>query len=140
MASYQIIDEPGRSVWSHLIVSPVIILLASIFVPLFIDLPFRGKIWMPFLWFVINSYCLSSPTFKKETVLAILGCGLWFCSLYALTYIAYKQPAGIATERFFPYIRIIQQGILFLFLYFMLNLQSRPYAIYEYLNEQAENE
>jgi len=137
MASYQIIDEPGKSPWSHLIVSPVVILLVSVFVPFFVSLPFLGKIWMPFVWFVINGYCLNSPSLKTEAVLAGLGCSLWFCSFYALMFIANEEPAGIPMDRFFPYIRIVQQGILFLFLYFMLNLQSKPYAIYVYLNEQA---
>ena len=135
MSSYQIIDEPKPTVYQNLVVNPVVVLFAALLVPIFINLPFYGRLWMPLVWGVLNGMLMGSPTKTKELVIAIAGgvvmVGLFFLAVYlAETYTEIGN-------KFFPYIRTIIQGVLFFTLYLIVFYQMTPYSILEYIKEQG---
>lgn len=134
MSSYRIIDEPKIKPWEHLIVNPIIILLAGIIVPLFWTPPFFGRFWMPFAWLVLNSYLLGSPTFWKEFWLSVLSPIL----LFGIIYIAlYFQAKGYTSDlpSLIEYLRISVNALFFFMLYMVVFKQNVPYEIYEYTKE-----
>jgi len=88
MSSYQIIDEPKPSAYDNLIADPTVILFAALLVPLFVDLPFYGRLWLPLLWAVANGFLLGSPTKIKESVIAIGGALLLAALIFSLAYLA----------------------------------------------------
>lgn len=136
MTDYIIIDEPKARLTENLIVNPLIILLAGVFLPLIWSPPLHGRIWLPFLWLALNGYALGSPTLAKEIALGIAGFASWFGFIYAVAYsLDFLGRFHLFTE-FVPYIRIINQGIFFIFLYLIVFLQAVPYALHEYLKEQ----
>ena len=134
MSAYKIIDEPKPTIYSNFVVNPILILFASILLPLFFTLPWYGRFWMPLVWIVLNGFLLGSPTRIKETVIAIAGC-IFFALLYnAVVYLAETDPT--AANMVIPYYRILNQGAIFFVLYLIVFYQSAPYAIHEYLKEQ----
>jgi hypothetical protein len=137
MSTYNIIDEPQVKPQAHLIINPIIIFFAAVFVPLFWNPPFAGSVWMPMVWLCINGYLLGSPTLGKEITYAISGI---FCSLaipvgFAVLFVLEVNwiPDAEVIE---PYIRITTRATLYLFLYLVIFTQLVPYAIYNYLREQ----
>ena len=130
--SYQIIDEPRVRTWGeHIIVHPILILFVSIFIPLFITLPFYGRFWMPFAWLALNSFALGSATLKREVITCVLSVvaliGVTFSAGLLLQYI------DAAPEIVAPYYRIALMGVLFFAIYLVVYPQERSYEIYQYL-------
>ena len=135
MSSYLIIDEPQVKFSENLIVNPLMILFVSIIAPMFFNIPFLGKLWLPFLWLSFNGYILGSATFKKEILVVILGSatymGMFFLAMYVSNYSALlKDPQVI-----WPYVRISLQAIFFITLYIGVFMQSKSFSIYEYVKE-----
>lgn len=129
---YHIVDEPNYGSHHKLIVNPIVILMVSVFLPLLWSPPFMGKFWMPFVWLVFNSYLLGSPTFWKECAVSFCAClmiPLGF--LFAIITIN----SGVEIESVRPYLFLGLQTMLFLFLYFVVFMQMKPYSIYEYIEQ-----
>ena len=130
--SYQIIDEPRVRTWGEsIIVHPILILFVSIVVPMFVQLPFYGRFWMPFAWLAINSYALGRATFKREVITCILSVvaliGVTFSSGLLLQYL------DATPEMIVPYYRIALMGTLFFAIYLVVYPQEKSYEIYQYL-------
>ncbi len=135
MSHYHIVDEPKGSQLDKLVVNPIIILFAAIFIPIFITLPFDGRWWMPFAWLAINGYLLGSPTLKNEILISILG----VLSLYGLLeffILLSQQDFFSGMKSFVQYVRIILNGVLFLTMYLVVFKQSVPYEIFTYMREK----
>ena len=130
--SYQIIDEPQARTWGeNIIVHPILILFVSIIVPIFVQLPFYGRFWMPFAWLVLNSFALGSATFKRELITSI-------CSVVALVAVTFSsgllmQYIDATPEMIAPYYRIALMGTLFFAIYLVVYPQEKSYEIYQYL-------
>ena len=137
MSSYQIIDEPKPSAYDSLIADPTVILFAALLVPLFVDLPFYGRVWLPLLWAVANGFLLGSPTKIKESVIAIGGALLLAALIVSLAYLANTNVELMRSVA--PYFRITIQGVLFFTLYLIVFYQSVPYSIHQYVKEQNKN-
>ncbi len=133
MSSYQIIDEPKPSVYHRMVVDPVVILFAALLVPIFFELPFYGRFWMPLAWIVLNGFLLGSPTKTKEALIAVGGCITLGLLHAALIYLA---AIDMEMARYaIPYYRIINIGALFFTLYLIVFYQSAPYSIHDYIKE-----
>ncbi|MBH1971712.1 hypothetical protein FK216_09930 [Moraxellaceae bacterium AER2_44_116] len=137
MSSYHIIDEPKTRTADYLIVNPIIILLAAMFVPLVWTPPLLGKFWLPLLWVGMNSYLLGSPTFKKELAIMVGGTVLFIMVIIATEFIRQAFTPILKSSQTAPYLRIALQAVFFATLYFVVFLQAAPHAIYEYIKEQA---
>jgi len=135
MTDYTIIDEPKPGKFNHLIISPLIIMFASILVPLFINLPYFGRIWIPAVWLVANGLFLGSASIVKEIIMAIAAVALWFAIIFGSVYLSELLPQSINFQSIFPYSRILSQAIFFFFLMYIVNLQSTAYSLYEYMHK-----
>lgn len=133
--SYHIVDEPKPTVYQSMIVDPLLIFFAAIFVPLIWDPPYFGRIWLPILWLIINSYLLGSPHFKKEIGIALCALGAWFGIVY-LGVIGFDYLGVFAVEKVVPYLLLLSYGVFFLCLYWLVFLQRTPFEIYSYIREQ----
>lgn len=133
MDTYQIIDEPKSNAYQNLVVPPVVILFASLLIPIFIDLPLYGRLWMPLVWITINGFLLGSPTKIKEMLIAIGGLVVLALSFFALIILGNTDEQLMTNV--LPYFRITIQGILFFTLYLVVFYQSVAYSIHEYLKE-----
>ena len=136
MNEYRIIDEPRPKFSSQLIVNPLAILLVSIFLPMMFTPPYNGRLWIPFLWLVVNSVLLGSPSIKKEIALAISGLVLTFYLPLAVFLLLSSMQSEDSWQLFQPYVHIARQAVFFFFLYLIINAQTVPYAIHEYLKER----
>ncbi len=134
MSHYQIIDEPKPKRHERFIVDPLAIFFVCVFVPLVWSPPLLGQFWIPIIWLLANGYLLGSPNFKKEILIAVLGCfsfiGVWL-SMGFMT----QDKEYIVT--LVPYIRIFTQAIFFFTLYMIVFQQAGPFAIHEYVKEQG---
>ncbi|MCL1097010.1 hypothetical protein [Shewanella gelidii] len=137
MATYQIIDEPKTRALDRLIVDPTIILFVGIFLPFIWNPPFLGRFWIPLVWLLVNGFLLGSPTIKKELVFAILGSICWFFIPVLVDSIVQLSGWNIPTENVRPYSQIVGMGVFFFTLYMVVFLQSAPFAIFQYLKNQA---
>ena len=139
MTSYRIIDEPKVNMAQQLIVNPIAILLAAILVPIVVTIPFYGKFWLPFIWLMLNSYFLGSPTFWREcfySILGVLAIAAAFIGFgYGIKIDAISSPNSLA-----PYIRVLVNAIYFITLYVVVFTQSVPFSIYEYVKQQGQHE
>lgn len=136
MSDYRIIDEPRPRFSTQLIVNPVAILFVAVFLPILFVPPYQGRLWIPFLWLVINGILLGSPTLKKEIILAVVGlCLTFYLPLLIYMLLAYINMAD-DWQFFLPYIQIARHAVFFFFLYLIINAQTVPYAIHQYLKEQ----
>jgi hypothetical protein len=139
VSNYRIIDEPKTKIANQLIVNPIAILLASIFVPLFVNIPLYGKFWLPFVWLIINSYLLGSPTFWRECFFSIIGLLFILCAFVGFGY-------GIKTEiisspnRWSAYFRILVTAFYFVAIYIVVFTQLIPFSIYDYVKKQSHHE
>lgn len=131
--NYTIIDEPNLKPWSKYAVNPVIILFAAMLVPMLWNPPFLGRFWLPFVWLLINSVLLGSPTIKKEIVYMVVGLLLMAGIFYAMVYVINHQ---IQFEfSFLRYMGVLLNAVMFLFIYLVVFLQTQPHEIMEYLRE-----
>lgn len=139
MASYRIIDEPKVKLAHRFIVNPTAILLSAIFIPIvFHNIPLYGKFWLPFLWLIVNSYLLGSPSFWRECLYTLLG----LCSI-AGAFLAFgyciKSDLISAPNSAAPYLRVIVNGIYFSALYLVVFTQTVPFSIYDYVKQQNQH-
>lgn len=136
MAEYRIIDEPRARFSTQLIVNPLAIFLVAMFLPIVFMPPYHGRVWIPFVWLVINGILLGSPSLKKEVILATCGILLWFCLPLAALKVLESMQLADRWEFFQAYVHIGRQAAFFFFLYLIVFAQSVPYAIYQYLKER----
>ncbi len=136
-SGYQIIDEPKTKAFEHLIVNPIVVLLVGILLPLLWMPPFYGRIWIPLVWVVVNSYLLGSPTFKSEALIAIIGGLLCLAMPFALVFGMYLFSLKAYVSASVPYIILINQAIFFLTLYLIVLKQMVPYELYQYIKTKA---
>ena len=122
--TYQIIDEPKQRKADYLIVPPILILLASIFLPYYIA---------P-IWLLVNSYLLGSPTFRRELIIIIVGSLLLAVFALGSVYLLQQQGEELL-ERFSPYIRLTSRAGYFFMLYWVIALQNAPYELFNYIRE-----
>jgi hypothetical protein len=136
MQSYKIVDEPGAGRWQHIIVNPHGILLVAIMLPFFWRPPLMGQVWMPLLWVGLNGVFLGSPTLRREFAVIAGGVAMYVATLAAAVYV--RNHGDLAEpDRIWPYVRILLQAVFFITLYLVVFMQSAPYAIHEYVKEQA---
>ncbi|MEY4588544.1 MAG: hypothetical protein RL497_620 [Pseudomonadota bacterium] len=138
MANYRIIDEPQVKMADRFIVNPTAILLAAIFIPIAVNIPFYGKFWLPFIWLIFNGYLLGSPSFWRECLYAMMGlCGVagaFWAYGYGIKIDLINSPNSVA-----PYLRILVNAIYFIALYMTVFTQSVPFSIYEYVKQQGQH-
>lgn len=122
--TYQIIDEPKTKAANYLIVPPYLILLAAIFLPLYI-----GPLWL-----IINGYLLGSPTFKKELLIIMFGTLVMTAAFLGFGHLVQtlgeEQMAPFAS-----YFKILSRGLYFFLMYWVIALQNAPYELYSYIKE-----
>ena len=135
MSTYTIIDEPKMGHQQRFIVNPVLILFASIFVPLMISLPFYLKWWAPALWLVVNGWLLGSPTKIRETIIGILG--VLFVPLSLIVVSVLTASSTELYQTIAPYYQLILQGVMFFTLYLIVAYQSSSYSLHEYFLNKA---
>lgn len=139
VSTYRIIDEPKTKLANQFIVNPTAVLLAAMLVPLFVTIPFYGKFWLPFVWLMINSYLLGSPTFWREFFYSICGLLIIVCAFVGFGY-------GIKTEfisspnRWSSYFRILVTAIYFIAMYLVVFTQLVPFSIYDYVKNRSHHE
>lgn len=129
---YAIIDEPKIKFLEHLIVNPIIILFAAMLIPMLIQIPYYGRWWLPFAWLTFNGFILGSPTLIREIFYSTI-CIILLAGMYYLMYHLMQTRINFEFS-IFKYIIIIMYGILFLFMYLVVFLQSAPYQIIQYVN------
>lgn len=139
MTSYRIIDEPKVKMAQQLIVNPIAILLAAILVPIFVNIPLYGKFWLPFIWLIMNSYFLGSPTFWRECAYSIVGmlaiAAVFIGFGYGIKIDVITSPNSLA-----PYVRVLVNALYFIALYLIVFTQSVPFSIYQYVKQQGQHE
>lgn len=139
MDGYRIIDEPKARFSSQLIVNPLAIFLVAMFLPMFFTPPYYGRVWMPFLWLIVNGVLLGSPTLKKEIAFSVAGTLLWLFLPITVVVLLNSLQMGDFWELLRPYIHICRQAIFFFFLYLIVNAQSLPYGLHQYLKEHNQS-
>jgi hypothetical protein len=132
---YIIIDEPKVRFLENMIINPVIILFAAMVIPIFVNIPFYGRWWLPFVWLIFNGVILGSPSIKKEIFYSVLGFFLLVILFYATLYF-YNRHAPF-NYSFIDYMVIIANGLFFGFLYLVVFSQNAPYQIYQYVKGEA---
>ncbi len=137
MSRYQIIDEPEVRPWGEkLIVDPIFILLAAVFVPFIWQPPVFGRFWMPIVWLLVNGVALGSKTLVREILTIVAGLvGLWLLIML----VAALEGSGVLPfpgERLDPYVSIVFFGVFFTVLYIIVFNQGRSYALYKYARER----
>jgi len=135
--TYNIIDEPKTKPWEHLIVNPLVILLAAMFLPLFWNPPFYGRLWLPLLWLTVNSWLLGSPTFRRELIYAVGGMAVYWGLFFGFVFTMAAVEPVYDLRPFLAYLRILLQGIFFLTLYLIVFKQSISYELFIYLRSQG---
>ncbi|MBL4772210.1 MAG: hypothetical protein JKX98_00945 [Alcanivoracaceae bacterium] len=128
---YIIIDEPKVRFLEKLIVNPIIVLFAAMIIPMFVNLPFYGRWWLPFVWLIFNGIILGSPTIKKEIIYSIVGFVLLAALLFGTTYML--NTGMTFSFSIVSYLVIIMNAVFFLFLYLLVFTQGAPYQIYQYI-------
>ncbi len=139
MTNYHIIDEPNVKMAQHLIVNPIAIVLAAMLVPLFVSIPLYGKFWLPFIWLIINSYLLGSPTFWRECFYSIFGmlaiAGTFIGFGYGIKTDIISSPTSLS-----PYLQVFVNALYLIGLYLVVFTQSVPFSIYQYVKQQGQHE
>lgn len=132
--SYHIIDEPKKTGKERLVVNPLIILFACIFIPILITLPFFGKFWMPFVWLLANGYFLGSATWKKEWAYSAGGIAIMFVLFVVLSMSPLFGISDNAMNILAPYLPTVLNALLFLSLYVVVFTQSTSYELHQYIH------
>lgn len=115
--------------------NPVVVLLAGMFLPLFWNPPWFGRMWIPLLWICVNGFLLGSPSVKKEIMTCVVGAAIWFTLPYGVFFILGIFDAKDLMPLAAPYIRIVNQGVFFVTLYVVCIKQMLAYNIFIYLRE-----
>ena len=135
MEDYHIIDEPKVKKAENLIVNPIVILFAAIFIPLFWMPPLYGRWWIPLVWLTINGYLLGSPSLKSEIITSVLGLIALFGLLEVFIIISEIDPYS-QFDSLVHYARIILNGVFFFIVYLVVFKQTTPFEIYSYMKER----
>lgn len=135
MTNYQVIDEPNPGPRAALVQNPLLILLASVLVPLFWDPPLFGRFWIPLLWLGANGALLGSPSLRKELLILIGTLVTLLVVFYGFTYLVFQPFWPFTPEAGAPYLIMALQGVLFSGLYWVVFLQSAPYQLFQYVRE-----
>lgn len=137
MQTYQIIDEPKARMAAHLVVNPVMILLVAIIVPLFGHLPLMAQYWLPLLWILGNGYLLGSPSWRKEVLVVLGGVAVYFSVLFLSYYLQARFQLFPNDGMMIPYLRIVLQAVFFTVLYYVVFLQTAPFALFDYIRSHS---
>lgn len=135
---YRIVDEPNPRRFDALIINPLFIFLAAIAVPIFFPVPFVIKIIAPVIWLLLNSFFLGSPSFWKECLAGLIGVASIFGVLWAWAY--FVAMVDFNHSKFgngMQYVPILTQAGLILTLFCVVSMQSKPFAIRQYLKAGA---
>ncbi|MCP4504512.1 MAG: hypothetical protein GY822_31780 [Deltaproteobacteria bacterium] len=132
--TYVLIDEPRPGALSRVVVSPTIVFLASMLVPIFYTLPLWGRLWMPFAWFAFNGVAMGSATLKREILISISGIFTVFAALFGLLFGG--EFIGLNPELILPYVRLMTTGVIFFFMYWLSFLQQPSFQLFQYLKEE----
>ncbi len=134
MSNYTIVDEPAKSRLDYLIINPNAILFASVIIPILVQIPAYGRIWLPALVFILNGFLLSSPSRWRETFFALLSIGCWFGLVFGGLYCVALYLGRNAVDTALPYLRIVSQAGFYFCLIYVASLQLNAFAIYQYIN------
>ncbi|GAB1264631.1 hypothetical protein NBRC116493_05390 [Aurantivibrio infirmus] len=137
-SSYQIIDEPKPKPWDSLIFNPIGILLLAMLLPFVWTPPFYGRLWIPLVWLIVNSWLIGSPSFFRELVFAIVGLALYFALPYIFVFASSAFGFEEYTNAAVPYLRIVMQAEFFITLYLIVFKQMVPYELFIYIKEQGQ--
>lgn len=134
MSNYLIIDEPAKSKLDYLIINPTVILFASLLIPMLVQVPMFGRIWIPALVFILNGFLLGSPSRWRETIFSLLSIGCWFGLVFGGIYAVGNFLGKDHIEPALPYLRILSQACFYFCLIYVSSLQANAYSIYQYIN------
>lgn len=127
--TYLITDEP-RGKLTHMAISPLILLLVSLFIPK----PYQFL--MPFV-FLLNGWLMGCHNLKKQIVVVLLG-GLLIAALpFAFGFVISSGVLPIDKQVAMPYFRILFNAGLFILLYKLLLLQNPIFELINYIKERT---
>ena len=134
-SDYIIVDEPKARALAAFVLPPLVILLASILLPLFWQPPAMGKYWLPLVWIFFNGYVLGSSTLKKEFAVGFLGLLVMLAQFMGFLYYINLEAHPFPVDVVGPYLRICLNATLFLTLYFVVFTQTASFELYKYMKE-----
>lgn len=126
MSKYEIIDEPAPGALAQLSTNPMWPLLAVM-----VASPVYG--W---LWFIINSFAIGSPTKIREIIVSLMG--MVFISFFYLFLSELKQSETIYLD-YIEYIRFSGVIVYISISYYLFVVQTQPFQLYEYFNGKVIN-
>ena len=129
MTEYRIIDEPRPRAAEGLIVDPIVILFAAIFVPMLSRWLHLFSWSIPLLWWAFNCWLLRSPNWRREAMamsLAVLGViAVIMLTVNLSAFGWFEDP-----HRIWRYSFILQTAVFFGGLYYAVFQQATAYAIF----------
>ena len=134
-SGYIIVDEPKVRALAAFVLPPMVILFASIFLPIFWQPPAMGQYWLPLVWIFFNGYILGSSTLKKEILVGSLGLLVMSAQFMGFLYYISLETHPFPVDVVGPYLRICLNATLFLTLYFVVFTQTTSFELYEYMKE-----
>ncbi|WP_295798627.1 hypothetical protein [uncultured Microbulbifer sp.] len=123
---YQIIDEPRPGALTRLAVNPFWPLLGFMF----------GGAFFSWVWSLINSLALGSPTRLRELFAILCGFVGYFLLLFAMSFLINLQVFEGLTHQ---YTRILLVGFSLIPSYYVYLRQSAAYELFEYFGGKALN-
>ncbi len=127
MSTYKIIDEPTPSPISRLATNPMWPLLAVMLAS-----PIFG--W---IWFVVNSIAIGSPTKLKEFLMACVG--VIFLSVFYIYLGSLNQSGDSGISEYIDYIRLAGVIVSISISYYLFVAQQQPFGLYEYFGGTTMN-
>ena len=120
MSDYVVPDEPKRSRFNHLAVSPNAPLLAAM----------MCGAWMMWPWFALNAIAIGSPTRKREVMVSAVGAA---GTIVLAALVAALLEGGYLESK--TAIRLVVLGVATWKLslaYYLSVIQGRTFAVYRY--------
>jgi hypothetical protein len=132
---YRIVDEPAPSALGRLAANPFWIVLAGMLLPAAFDGDSYAVQPLVLLWFVVNSFALSSPTRRPEILWAAAG-GAIVAAFHDLPsrLLAHDLVDMPTLRAAFPYLEILRSAIDLTVLYRLFLYQVGPYQLHRYLH------
>jgi len=127
--TYQIADEPKGKL-THMAVSPLMLLLLSIFIPR----PYQFL--MPFV-FLINAWLMGCHNLKKQITVVLVGGVLIAAVLYGGVFLINSGVLPVEGKVAAPYIRILLNACFFMLLYKVMLMQNPIFQLISYIKEQT---
>ncbi|WP_087023202.1 hypothetical protein [Thaumasiovibrio subtropicus] len=134
---YHIIDEPKATKWDFLVMNPMVIIFATMIVPIIWAPPFAGRYWVPLVWICVNGYIMGSATFKREVVTCLVGCLALLAVFIGFAQIPHEVIEN-TTIGWFNYLRLALNTILFLTLLLAAFSQMKSFSLFQYIGEGRE--